>query len=238
MNLQAHNIEIVQHNAWSNAGFLKVKFEYKEYEDNLIRQAGMINDNSFFELSLQASSDDGRFQLFPGAVFDPIDALQKVGNNKFQIDLADKDSGRFSDDGYAELQIPFLHSEDGLTNLNNVQYTIKDVQLCEGGYVQTVNRDVPDAPAGCSVVPPDQMRSESEGGQGNGNWYSSITGNPIGCESHVYVGFDDEVTFDELVWPISNATVVNKRLKPCEFGERGCTGLFYRLDFFNENLIF
>jgi hypothetical protein len=128
-----------------------------------------------------------------------------------------------------------MHSEDGLTYLNNVQYTIKDVELCEGGYVQTVNRDIPDPPTECVVQSADTMSSQSEGGFGNGNWFSHISNDPIGCESYAYVGFDDEVIFDELVWPIANATVVNKRLRPCEFGSKGCTGLYYRLDFQNEN---
>ena len=40
---------------------MKLKLKFKNFESQLARRAGVINDNSFFEIQMQTQSRQGRF---------------------------------------------------------------------------------------------------------------------------------------------------------------------------------
>ena len=42
---------------------MKLKLNFKNFESQLARRAGVINDNSFFEIQMQTQSTQGNFDI-------------------------------------------------------------------------------------------------------------------------------------------------------------------------------
>ena len=64
VNLQnQRDIKIVNQNAWKEGGMMKLKLNFKNFESQLARRAGVINDNSFFEIQMQTQSTQGNFDI-------------------------------------------------------------------------------------------------------------------------------------------------------------------------------
>ena len=60
VNLQnERDIQIITQNNWKQGGMMKLKLKFKNFESQLARRAGVINDNSFFEIQMQTQSKQG-----------------------------------------------------------------------------------------------------------------------------------------------------------------------------------
>ena len=62
VNLQnQRDIKIMTQSSWNKGGAMKLKLNFKNFESQLARRAGVINDNSFFEIQMQTQSRQGNF---------------------------------------------------------------------------------------------------------------------------------------------------------------------------------
>ena len=65
MNLQnGRDVSILNQNQWVYGGMMMLKLKFKQFENQLARRAGVINDNSFFEIQMQTTSNEGNFCNF------------------------------------------------------------------------------------------------------------------------------------------------------------------------------
>lgn len=62
VNLQnQRDIKIMTQSSWNKGGSMKLKLNFKNFESQLARRAGVINDKSFFEIQMQTQSRQGNF---------------------------------------------------------------------------------------------------------------------------------------------------------------------------------
>ena len=58
------DVQILEQEQWRKGGSLTATFKFNKYEHRLVRRAGIINDYSFFEIQLQATSSSGIQSIF------------------------------------------------------------------------------------------------------------------------------------------------------------------------------
>ena len=87
-NLTPQEYKITDQSAWDVGGSMFVEIDISKYAANtLTRRAGVINDHSFLEISVDARGNGGRqIRLEPGRNFAPVSKSAVVGN-AFQYDL-------------------------------------------------------------------------------------------------------------------------------------------------------
>ena len=108
LNVPNNKIRRTSDDQWGFGGKILLEVDFSSLESEMTRRAGVINDNSFFEIQMAAShSTEGNVQLFPGKPVDPMNSLISKQNNKFEVDFVDNKSQQLSQNGKVNLQLNF-----------------------------------------------------------------------------------------------------------------------------------
>ena len=235
-NLTPQEYKITDQNAWTEGGSMFVDIDISKYASStLTRRAGVINDHSFLEISVEARGNGGRqIRLEPGKNFAPVSKSAVVGN-AFQYDLDNDFTKQLSE----ELKISTKLAYRFKGRLNGVEFRINSVILCDGGYFDKVNDDIPGLPLGCYKAGPKEMITNllpqrAPNGQLQASFKTKIhnRGKTIGCgDPYVLLGFDAPALFLKTQSPIKSLKITNKQFNECSVGSKGCPGVFHRVDF-------
>lgn len=104
------DVQILAQEHWRNGGELTANLKFDRYEHRLVRRAGIINDFSFFEIQLEATTSKGSqldktvltervlgtIKLYPGKPSTPVTRIVTLGNNMFHLDLDNSKSAILS----------------------------------------------------------------------------------------------------------------------------------------------
>ena len=235
-NLTPQEYKITDQNAWNEGGSMFVDIDISKYAASTqTRRAGVINDHSFLEISVEARGNGGRqIRLEPGRIFSPISKSAVVGN-AFQYDLDNDFTKQLSE----ELKISTKLAYRFKGRLNGVVFRINSVILCDGGYFDKVNDDIPGLPLGCYKAGPKHIITQllperAPNGQLQASFKTKIhnRGKKIGCgDPYVLLGFDAPANFLQTQSPIKSLKITNKQFNECSIGSMGCPGVFHRVDF-------
>ena len=235
-NLTPQEYKITDQSAWDVGGSMFVEIDISKYAANtLTRRAGVINDHSFLEISVDARGNGGRqIRLEPGRNFAPVSKSAVVGN-AFQYDLDNDFTKQLSEE--LKISTKLVYRFKG--RLSGVEFRINSVILCDGGYFDKVNDDIPGLPLGCYKAGPKEMITKllpqrAPNGQLQASFKTKIhnRGKNIGCGNpYVLLGFDAPAIFLKTETPIKALKITNKQFNECSIGSKGCPGVFHRVDF-------
>lgn len=205
------------------------------YVDDILesRRAGIVNDRTFFEVGLSARGDFGQqAQLQLGKPRAPLSKAQLAGNF-YQYDVDNAFTTSISRDQRITMKLNFRF----LRSVANVKFQIQTVIMCDGGYFETINSDVPGLPENCVAASTDQMKmtflGRDDATQLNKALFeTSVNSNgKIGCAGYVLLAFDAGTKFTHINKPIKHMVATDKRFAPCMNNNKGeCRGIYQRLD--------
>ena len=140
-NLTPQEYKITDQAAWAEGGSMFVDIDISKYASTA-RRAGVINDHSFLEISVEARGNGGRqIRLEPGKNFLPVSKSAVVGN-AFQYDLDNDFTKKLSE----ELKISTKLAYRFKGRLNGVEFRINSVILCDGGSAYVYGPGSPGSP--------------------------------------------------------------------------------------------
>ena len=237
-NLIPPEIKIVNQTSWGSGntwgGKLFVTLELAGYVDDILesRRAGIVNDRTFFEIGVTARGDFGRqTQLKLGKPRLPLNKAQEAGNF-FQYDVDDQFTTELSMQKRITMQLNFRF----LQKVKNVKFEVQSVIMCDGGYFETINYEIPGLPENCAASTIDQMKwtylgRDNSTGLNRGKFETKVkSSSKIGCDGYVLLGFDAGAKFISFEPPVKQIVATDKQFDACNGSNGECRGIYQRVN--------